>query len=889
MRQPPIWMTRLLKGYFREDLWESIEGDLYELHQDEVSRLGTTTANRRYLFNALAFLRYHRLRQYSKTQNHMDLFKNYLKVSWRDISRHRVFSAINMLGLVLGFSILLLVLQYVLYETNYDRYHSQSAQIYRIINDRYQNGMMVQRGPITYPTIGPILAQDYPEVEKYTRMRDGGRNFLSRGDDSFLLDNYIWADGNFLEVFTHQVIAGNLATALDEPAAIVLTESYAERLLKPGEHIKDLMGAQVLINNWDFSCTISAIIEDVPAQSHLQFEALISYETFIRLAGEGADNSWQWSDFNHYVVLNGATDPNSFKAKLNEFSATYFKSGEISGAIEKFELQPLTNIHLNNTLEYEYANVTDPDFIKLMGIIAIIIMVIAWINYINLTTSRSMQRAREVGVRKVLGAHRKQLIGQFLTESMLFNGIAILFSLFMVALCQSQFNQLVRLPLDLFVLVKAELFGLPFPFLFIATIIVITALVGIYPAMLLARFKPKEVIKGRYQAVGEMVMLRKALVIIQFTAALILISGSIAIYRQIDFMLSQDLGLTIENNLVVFGPELEDFDSTYIGHFEEFKSSLLATPGIESVTSAGRMFGSTMARSFQLRNVNDPEKVDHTGNWMGVDYHFADQFHIPIIEGRFFAQADHNSDGRKINTIVINKAAADKIFGGAKEALNQKVAMGDNGRQYQVVGITENFHQRSLKQSIEPIILFPFYDNYHFIMIKYANGTEQQTIANAERLYNQFYPGNYFDYLFLDDHFDRQYDADQRIGNMAAILTTVAILLAILGLYGLVLITFMKKYKEIGVRKVLGASQAILLKLYGRQFIQLVLLSIAIGFPISFGLISNFMQGYAYATGVELWVIATASLIMIVLCACTVLLQVRKIATNNPVDSLRYE
>lgn len=888
--KPPVWIERILKGYFRKDLWESIEGDLYEIFLEEAASKGASYARRKYVFNALAFLRYHRLRQHSNTQNNMDLLKNYLKVSLRDIRRHRSFAAINLFGLLTGFMVLLFVLQFVLFETSYDRFHEKSERTYRVINDRYQQGKLQQHGQITYPTVGPTLKKDYPEVEAYTRLTPGGRNYLKYEEQQFLIEDYLWVDEYFLDVFDFPVVAGAKVHALDESAQVVFTESYAKRFLKEDEQPDDLIGQFVVVNDWDFPSRITAIVQDPPLQSHLNFSMLISYKTYIRLAGDGADNSWEWSDFYHYVVLSPGTTQTEFETKLVDFGSKYFKKGEVSGAQETFHLQPVHDAHLDNTLEYEYANVTDGSFISLILIIAVIIMVIVWINYINLTTSRSLERAKEVGVRKSMGAFRGQLIRQFLTESLLLNTIGVLLALGLVLLLQPVFNELTGLPLDLTILSGVRVLGVPFWIVLALGLTVSVLLIGIYPAYLISGFKPQHVLKGKYLMVGEMVTLRKVLVISQFAAALILVSGSVAVYRQIDFMRSQDLGMKISNNLVIYGPDLTAFDGEFIYKFDQFKHELIARPGIESVTSAGRMFGDKMPRAFRVQSSADPDQTNHTSNWLPVDFDFISQFGIEMRSGRPFNATDYHTNGAEVRTAMINESALDLFsFESEDQAIGAKLEMVGRNRTYEIVGVVSNFHQRALKEAIEPIIFFPFYDNSHYISVKYLEGMEETAVAAAEQVFTQFYPGNYFDYFFLEDHFDAQYQSDERIGNISSVLTVLAIILAVLGLYGLVLITLMKKTREIGVRKVLGAGMLELLVLFCKHFLGLVAIAALIGIPVSYFVIQDFLQDYSYSTGVEMWVLMVSGVSLVLLCTLTVLFQTGRISNNNPVESLRCE
>ncbi|MBE63460.1 MAG: hypothetical protein CMB89_13960, partial [Flammeovirgaceae bacterium] len=714
--------------------------------------------------------------------------------------------------------------------------------------------------------------------------------YLHFDHQQFLMDNFLWADEHFFEVFDYPILEGDSKAALNESAQVVISESYAQRLLKEGETLNELIGQEVLINDWDFHCQIKAIMKDMPVQSHLHSDVLISYKTFIRLAGEGADNSWMWSDFYHYIVLEEGADLLAFEAKLQEFGNTYFKNGEVSGAEEKFELQPLAKLHFDDSLEYEYADVMDGQFVWMILGIALIIMFIAWINYINLTTSRALERAKEVGVRKAMGAFSQQVFGQFLTESFLLNALALILALIIVVLVQPIMIELMNLPLSLSVFTRSTVHGIPFIALFLSVFLTIVFLIGIYPARLISRFRPEEVIKGKYSLVGDMVNMRRFLVVTQFATALILVSASISVYRQIDFMRSQDLGMDLENNLVLYGPDLTDFDSVYIAKFESFKNELVRHPQVLSVSSTGRLFGDKMSRGFTFQSSADPDKNTFGSNWMPMDHQFVEQFGIDVLSGRSFDRSDYHTNGGEVNTAMLNQSALKLFkFESPEDAIGGRVIVKNSGREYRIVGVVSDFHQRTLKETIEPIIFFPFHDNSHFITVKYVDGKEKEAITLAQDEFAKFYPGNYFDYLFLEEHFNANYQADQFIGVMSAGLTGIAIILAVLGLYGLVLVTLQKRTKEIGIRKVLGANVGQLLSRFGGQFILLVLIASLIGLPLSYFAIQSFLQDYSYSIGMEWWVIGLSAFLMLGLCVFTVLLQTNRIAKNNPVESLRYE
>ncbi|MEL6559270.1 MAG: ABC transporter permease [Bacteroidota bacterium] len=818
----------------------------------------------------------------------MGLFKNYLKVSWRDLTRNKTFAVVNLVGLVAGFTACLLILQYVFYESSFDKFHEEADLIYRVANDRYQNGDLVQHGTITYPAVGPALQRDFPEVTGYTRMTTGGRTYMRRGDELIMVTSFLYADEFFLDMFNFPMKHGDAATALKEPFSIVLTESAASRFLKPGEEITDLIGETLQIFTSAPLCKVSGILEDVPANSHLEFDLLISYESMVSMSGGAADQSWTWSDFYHYIKLQPGSDPAMLEAKFDEFSVKYFKNGEVSGGVEKFALQPLTDAHLYSDYEYELGNTSNGKIVWLMLIIAIFIVVIAWVNFINLSTSRATERAREIGVRKSLGAVKGHLFWQFLAESVLVNGIALLAAIALTGLLQEPFMLLTGLPLSITSLLTTKVIGIPFVLLFVPAFVLCLVLISIYPSKVLAGFKTTEVVKGRAGLESDSISLRKTLVVFQFVAAMLLVTGTLTIYRQIAFMQDQDLGMNMENNLVLYGPAMASFDSAFIENFGQFKRELTATPGISSVTASSRVFGQQTGRWFQIRNVAKPEVKNLSANYINVDPDFITQFDIDLVAGRNLKPTDYHRQGSLVNKLIINQKAVDHFkFDSPESAVGQKINV--LNRDFEIVGVVENYHQRSLHQPLEPIIFVPFYSTDHYFTVKIEDAFKKQAIATVGNVFEKYYPGNYLDYFFMEDFYEDQYQDDQTVKSIAQLFTFLAILIAFLGLYALVMITINKKMKEIAVRKVLGAKITDLIMMLGKDFFLLVFIAILIGVPISYFTLNSWLENYAYNNGVEILVLILAAVGLIGISVLTVLIQIRKISNSNPVDSLKYE
>ncbi|MEP5611001.1 MAG: ABC transporter permease [Cyclobacteriaceae bacterium] len=883
----PNIVRKLLKKFCKADLWEAIEGDLNELFLADLERRGKRKAQINYFLNALAFLRYHRLRKNknSKTLTNMSLIKNYVKVSVRDLKRNKIFTGINLVGLVAGMTVSILMLQYVLFETSFDTFHDDYDRIYRVINDRYQNGELVQHGTITYPTIGPTLVADFPEIESYTRLTYNTRNYVEYEDDLIMTNNFLIADEHFPLFFSFEMIAGEKEDCLNTAFKVVLTESFAKKLIGSNSSITDLMGKTVTL--YGAPCEITGILADPPENSHLQFEMLISYKTFIAMAGDGADNSWEWSDFYHYVKLKDGIESSSLSSKLADFGVRYFKQGEVSGGEEKFHLQPLSDTHFDPSMEYEIGNVTNGKIVWLMLAIAVFIIIIAWINYINLNTSRAIQRAKEIGIRKSVGAQKGQIIGQFFIETILLNFLALFISVLAVLLLQPSFNQLTGLDLSMSILGVSSVGGIPFPLLFLVILSSLLTLVALYPAFLVMRFSTQDILKGSFKLKGEITWLRKGMVIFQFCTAVVLITAATAVGRQIDFMVNQNLGINIDNTMVIYGPEMTDWDSTFINKIDRFKSDVQKLSGVEIATASGRVLGSRMGRIFQIQSSSNPEDPNLTSNFFSTDHDFFDLYDVGMLAGRAFDVNDHNFDPDLVKNIVINKSAANLLNYNPDEAVGRTVTFWS--KDWTIIGVTDDFHQLSLHEKIEPIFLIPYYDTSNSFSVKLTSDPTEALVSSVENKFNAHFPGNYFDYYYLEDQVAQLYNEDIRVGKVSKIFTILSILIAVLGLYGLVMMTLVRKTREIGMRKVLGANLGQLLLSISKEFILLVLIAVVIGAPISYFAVLEWKAGFAYSIDMGFGLILGASAILLLISILTIVFQTKRISRNNPVESLRCE
>ena len=819
------------------------------------------------------------------------MFKSYLTTAWRNIRKNKVFSFINVIGLSIGMAACLLILQYVNFELSYDRFNANLPDIYRVGNDRYQNGKLIQHGTITYSGIGQAMQHDFPEVINHARVEPFGKEIVSYDKKKIGEQETLFVDNSFLAMFSYPLLAGDGNTALEKPHTAVISESAVHRYFGlKGNDIASALGKAFFVGRDSTPYKVTGICRDVPENSHLEFDLLLSYVTLYtgKDPWKEADYDFRDSDFWHYVQLKQGTDPKTIDAKLPAFSQRYFQGSKVSGSDEKFHLQPLAKAHLYSTYEYEIGKTGSATVVWGLTIIALFIIVIAWVNYINLSTARSTERAKEVGVRKVIGAEKGQLIRQFLTESFLINLFALLLGFGFMFLLQPAFNALIGHRLSFSWLLQRSFGGYSITFGLTALLLAGIFVSGFYPAFVLSSFRPILVLKGKFSASKSGSLLRKGLVIGQFAITVALIIGSLVVYRQIRFMNKQQLGMNIDHVLVVNPPSFTNWDSTFIGRMNSMTHELSQIPGIRGAATSWNVMGGETGRSFNIRRLDQDNTIHFTMRHNAVSMGWLKLYDIKIIAGRDYTYTDYNPDFSKVHNLIINESAT-KLLGFAtpQDAIGKTILRGQ--RQWNVIGVIDNYHQKSLRYPIEPTVLMPAYGTGSSISVKVNSQDLPATIASIKRVYDNFFPGNYFDYFFLDTRFNRQYADDQLFGKAFAIFAAFAIFIACLGLLGLSLFATAQRTKEIGVRKVLGASIGNIVLLLSRDFIGLVLVAFLIASPLAWFVMHKWLQDFAYRIDIEWWVFALAGFLAVSIAVATISYQAIRAAAANPVKALRSE
>lgn len=878
---------RILRCFCPEHLRESIEGDLVQQYEKDVAEEGLNVARRRLLWNCIMFFRPGIIlrRRNSISAINTIMLTNYILIAYRNVLKNKAFSIINVVGLGTGLAACLLIFQFVSFELSYDKFNAKFDRIYRVTNDRFQNGKLIQHGTIMYPTIGPTMVKDYEEVEEFTRLMPGGDMNIKADDRIFRGDRCLFADNHFLSVFTFPLLAGEISHALENPYTIVITEHLAKKYFEMHDgNYTEIIGKVVYKGRDPEPYTITAVCEDIPANSHIQFDGLVSYATLIS-HDHAADDSWVWSDMRHYLVLKPGGDYKSLEAKFDAFSDRYFQGDKVSGSVEKFYLQPLKDAHLYSDYEYDIARRASGKAVWAMLIVAIFILLIAWINYINLTTSRAIERAKEVGLRKVMGARRSQLVKQFILESVLISFLAFVVAVLAVVSLQPAFNEIIGNQLSLAkVISSADSVTVAVAAAILAGGILLSAF---YPAVILSSYEPVKVLKGKFQRSVSGRIMRKVLVIFQFTASAALITCTIIVSKQLRFMNDADLGINLRHTLVVRSPVRTDWDSTFVGRVEGFKNDLLRSNEVISVTSSGRLPGDRLGRTFDL-SLNKNSGEHFTISHFPVDHDFFDTYRIPLLAGRKLLTSDHNAEWEKIRNVVLNKKATELLgFTDPGQAIGSVVNFWD--RDWTVVGVVGNFHQESFRNPMEPILFYPVYGPGGALSVRMRANNTKEVLASIKAAFDKYFPDNVFEYIFIEDTYKHQYEDDNRFGNVIGIFTILAIIISCLGLIGLSSYTAVQRTKEIGIRKVLGASLYNIVSLLSIDFVRLVVVATLLSLPIAYLSMQNWLSVYAYRITPGWSLFAMPALIILAIAVLTISAQVLRTAMTSPAETLKYE
>jgi putative ABC transport system permease protein len=807
------------------------------------------------------------------------MIKNYIKIAIRNLLKYKGTSFINIFGLSAGITCCILISLFVLDELSYDRYHEKSGQIYRVTLQGIV-GTNEFNGAITCAPLAAALARDFPEVVAATRFRSFGFPVLRYGEKVFSEERFFWTDPTIFDVFTIPFIKGDPKTALSKPNTVVITQTMAKKYF--GD--EDPMG-KILDADRKRDYMITGVVEDVPRNSHFHFDFLGSLSTHE----DSKSQFWVSNSYYTYFVLQKGVSYKAFEPKLKELVVKYVgpqieKTAGITlenfiagGGAYGYFVQPLTDIHLHSNLEHELEPNSDITYVYIFSLIALAILVIACINFMNLATARATRRTKEVGIRKTLGSLRAQLVRQFLAESFIMSFLAVFISLLMVELLLPWFGNFTGKHLAINYL--SNYFTVP---LLMGLVLVVGFMAGIYPSFFLASFKPAEVLKGTLQKTGKHPWLRSGLVIFQFTVSIVLFIGTFVVYNQLDFIRNRRLGFNKEQLVVI--KKTDDITQK----IETFKEELSKLPGVIQATNTTTLPGKTFdSNAHQVTGAAGEET--HLLWTMRSDYNFAKTFEVVMASGRFFSR-DFPTD---TSAVVLNQAAV-KTLGLTDPIGKVIVQLGstpDKSTNFQIIGVMKNFHFESLHQKIRPMLikLIPEKQAGKFVTVRAKPGEIPTTLRQIEHTWRKFALNQAFEYVWFDRDFAGIYEAEERTGQIFAVFSIIAICIACLGLLGLAAFTTEQRTKEIGIRKALGAPITGIVLMLSKEFTRWVLAANIIAWPVAYFITRSWLQSFAYRVDIEIHMFLFSAVLAIIIAFLTVSYQVIKAALANPVESLKYE
>ena len=803
------------------------------------------------------------------------MLKNYFKTAWRSIIKNRTYSLLNILGLSAGLTCFAFIALWVNDELSYDKFNTNYERIYRLVSAQ-KTATGFSESAMTSAPMAKALSNDYPEVENAVRMKVR-EEIVTHKNQQVLQPGILLTDPSFFNVFSYHLIKGNEATALREPFSLVLTESSAKKYFGN----KDPIGQTLLLNMYDstgygVNYTITGVTPDPPQHAHFTFNMLASFKTIEVVHPDVLTvDGWGDESFYTYVLLKRGVDAKAFSDKIALFYGNYIGDlFKLWKPIYSYKLQPLTHIHLRSNLQNEIAANGSITQVYIFFIIGIFILLLAAINYINLATARSTSRAKEVSIKKVAGADRQQLIFQYLFESVFTAIVALLFCCLLCALLQPAFYQLTGKALSLFS------YPLLTSFLFAVTVF-LGIISGIYPALILSAFKPAIVLKGSFKSSDKGILLRKTLVVSQFVITMILITGIVFIYSQMSFIKHKDLGY--DKDVLLFINE--NGNSDVIKGYTAFKSDLLNSSLISGVARSNSLIVGGLGDG-------GAETVDYKGNALQVntsrlrvDPDYLNVYGIKLLAGKNFSQqSSHDS----IRPVIINEMAVHKFgWRNNEAAIGKPFTMGD--RKGVIIGVTNDFHYSSLGQLIQPLAIYPIDEHFSRITLKVDITKANDVVAYIQKIWKQHFPSALFDYDFVSSQIKAQYVAEERFSKILLYFSILSILIACLGLYGLISYTIFQRTKEIGIRKVLGATADNIVIILSGGLLRLVLLACFISIPIAWYAMNEWLRNFAYRIHLSWWLFIISALLVLLIALITVSFQSIKAAIANPVKSLRTE
>ncbi|HEY1054278.1 MAG TPA: ABC transporter permease [Emticicia sp.] len=883
---PPKWADKLLNAFLPEDLAEELQGDMHEQFEVQVEELGLKKARWLYVWEALRFCRPYFLKRrlgasyqdnYSNSVSILSLLmiRNYFTIAWRNLRRNSAFSAINIFGLAIGISCFMLIAVFVYSELSYDRHVANANQIYRVNLAVTGNGNI-----ITYPNadyaVGIGMKNTFPEIKDFTQVSQAV-DFVKYENNQFKEQHMAFAEANFLKMFSIPLLEGNIDKALVEPNSIVISKTMATKYF--GD--QDPIGKSLAIGTQQAAYKVTGLFDKVPDNSHFHFDAFLSMSTW-----HITNPTWSNLGPYTYLELNKNTDVKKLEAKFQQLVMKYvvpevqrdmgISLAEAQKSVETFRflLQPLTDIHLYGETKYEIEPGGDIQYVYVFSALAVFILLLACVNFTNLSTAQSAKRSKEVGIRKVLGSIKKQLVLQFLAESILLTSLAMLFAYALIFLFLPYFNELANKNVSFWFFLDYKVIAALFLVSFMSGIIA-----GIYPAFFLSSFGIIQTLKGRLFAAGKNKNpLQSSLIVFQFSVSTLLIIATIVVYQQLQHMQNKKLGY--DKDQVIFMPDARLLGTNQMAFQEQLKKD----NRVVSASISRMVPGNNNLNGTQIHPVNENGNgVEIHIDIFNIDYDYMNTLGIKVKQGRAFSK-EFSTDS---SGVIINESAVRELGWNNKNPIGRSIVRSGN-REFKVLGVMQDFNYASVKQKVAPAMMV-LGQNYGGMVIKINTKDVNGFIDHLKKQWDGFNPGGPMEYYFLDEKFAALYASELRTQQIFSAFAVLAIIIASLGLFALSTFMMEQRKKEVGIRKVLGASVSGIVQLLVKDFLMLVLISILIASPLAWYAMNKWLQDFAYKIDLQWWMFALAGVLAIIIALLTVSFQGIKAALMNPVKSLKSE
>lgn len=874
--QPPKWPEKILQWFCSSDHIEIFRGDVHELYQDRLENGNKWKADFFFLFDIIGLCRPFAAKKIkNENLNSIAMFKNYFKITFRNLKRQKVYSFLNLSGLAIGLACSILIFLYINDEKSYDRFHSKSDRTFRVLEHFESEGNGEHSASQPFP-VGPTLQSEFPgTVQQSVRLFNFQSPTLAlsnkESDKAFNESRLFFADSTFLSVFDFELIAGNRGTALDEPNTILITKSMAKKYFPeedPLGKFLELQGTQNL--------EVVGVLEDSPKNAHFQFDFIVSFSSLKQWYGGNYPGTWYWNPCWTYIVLNDKSNAGQVASQFPNFVDKFFP--DFIKEDVTLELQPLEDIHLYSKLDYEIEANSNVDSIYIFGVVALFVLIIAAINFINLSTARASKRAKEVGIRKSLGSSKSQLVKQYIFESVFLTYLALLIAVILVLVSLPAFNGLTEKSVQISILLE------PINALRLLSITLLIGLLsGFYPAFVLSAFDPILVLKNAHLKTTGLTF-RKVLVAAQFTISISLIVGTIVAINQLQFLQNKDVGFQQENILMI--PVIR---SPMGQHYENFKNISLQSPHITSMTAVEEIVGAKhQVGNYRFEGMEKSKPFAR----FNLRHDFAKTFEIPIVAGRDYDRSIQTDDSL---ALVVNETMVKSMGWGTPEEAIGKRYYYRNELKGRVVGVAKDYNIVSKHHPIAPVVLtlnsrpgaFNLFIKY--VAVKVDSNDLEASVADLRGAWKDVMPNMPFDYFFLDDRLNDSYKAEKKLSSVTIIFSALTILVACLGLFGLATFSVEQRTKEIGVRKVLGISTSEILVLLSKEFLMLILVAFLIAVPLSYYFTQQWLNGFTYRIGIEIWPFVISGLLTFIVAFITVTYHSLKASLINPVDTLKYE